>query len=323
MEAQRPKNPQTAQPGQRLMNIWSCLKSRHILRLSGTQARPFLHGLVTQDLMQDQAVWFAALLTPQGRFLADFFVIPHGHDLLLDVAKDHVESVLKVLSPLAVFHDVHLSDDLGHWAVCAGLGPEIASILPPSAPLTGHEAFFYADPRKIPMGVRALVPYRSLVDRPHPLLLAQNEQAYHRYRWAQCVAEGAYDLVTNRSIILEYGYDALGALSWTKGCYMGQELMARTHHLGHVRKKPYCVWSSVALPEKGTALWKEGQRLGMMGGSVKERDRWMGLAILDGDCVQAPLVHASLQEDQLPTITLHIIETSKMAQNCGQDTSAS
>lgn len=281
METQCAKSAQTASPKGKRMNHWVALTSRGLLRICGEHARVFLHGLVTQDLMQGMGPWFGALLSPHGRFLADFFIFMDGDDLLLDVAKDHHSVILSTLGPLAAFHDVRIEEELGRWAVCGALGPQIHHLLQVSSSFNGHDIFLYADPRTPSMGLRAVVPYGQLVNLPHPLLLAQSESFYHRHRWMHGVAEGAYDLVAHKSIILEYGYHTYGALSWDKGCYMGQELMARSYHLGEIRKKPYAIWSDRALPEKGSALWKGDARVGIMGGSAYDEGRWIGLVVLD------------------------------------------
>jgi folate-binding protein YgfZ len=261
------------------MNQWICLASRSVIALSGKEAPPFLQGLVTQNVMRSFPQ-FTALLTPQGRFHSDFFIIPYQDGLLLECDKKHHASLLALLKRFSVFHPMMIEDLSSVYSVCVGLGPYVRTMLSLlDAGLTVHDngMLFYPDPRTPDMGVRALVPYKVLSYLPHPLLLPSPEENYHYDRLGHIVPEGAYDLIVDKSIILEYNYHTLGALCWEKGCYMGQELMARTFHRGEIRKKPYGLkLVEGSFPDVGTDLFYQGERLGVMGSHCRE----LGLACL-------------------------------------------
>lgn len=259
------------------MNQWISLSSRSVIALSGKEVASFLQGLVTQNVSHTFAQ-FTALLTPQGRFHSDFFIIPYQDQFILDCDKKHHGPLLELLKKFSVFHPLVFEDLNKIYNVCVGLGPHVGDMLDlPHTDLTVHEngMLFYRDPRTPAMGVRALVPYQSLADLPHPLLLPAHEENYHAQRMRSIVPEGAYDLVEDKSIILEYNYHNLGAICWKKGCYMGQELMARTFHRGEIRKKPYGIkLVSGDFPAVGTDLFHGADKIGVMGGHFKE----LGLA---------------------------------------------
>jgi folate-binding protein YgfZ len=150
------------------------------------------------------------------------------------------------------------------------LGPDAAN-LKQDSPFYDEKnlgALFYTDPRHPDLGLRALIPYALWNELPHPYLNPCPESVYHHHRIRLGIPEGGYDLVHDQSIVLEYGYQNINAISWTKGCYMGQELMARTFHRGVIRKSCYHAtlqWGS--FPEWGTPLInpRDQARIGWMG----------------------------------------------------------
>jgi folate-binding protein YgfZ len=255
------------------MNSWIFLTSRNVIKLSGTEARSFLHGLVTQNIIHNQCPLFSALLTPQGRFQSDFFVLPTDEGVLLDCDRLFTQNLLKALEPLSILHGVHVQDVSQQYAVCVALGKHVHTFFSTGENTFGQDdlrRFFYKDPRHEQMGVRVLVPYEHLHDLPNATLTVQSESEYHAHRIHVGIPDGAHDLSIGKSIILEYGYHFINALSWDKGCYMGQELMARTFHQGQIRKELYrATLEKGIFPPAGTDLFYENNRVGSMGGHQK------------------------------------------------------
>jgi folate-binding protein YgfZ len=144
-------------------------------------------------------------------------------------------------------------------------------------------SIIYTDPRNAKMGLRAWVPYAIWNELPSSVMHACDESAYHKHRIRLGLAEGAYDLIQRQSIILEYGYQNNQAISWTKGCYMGQELMARTFHRGTLRKHIHTIHLvDGVFPKSGSELFAvlsdelQAQRVGWMGSHQGN----LGLAVL-------------------------------------------
>ncbi len=251
------------------MISWCSLPSRRLIGITGPEHMGFLEGLCTQKLSPSQP-GFSALLTPKGRFFTDFFTLPTENSLILDCAQVHHVPLMDVLQFYAPLHDVSIHDYSSRYAVCAALGPDAAT-LKQESPFYNQknpEALFYTDPRHPNLGLRSLIPYDLWNELPHPYLNPCPESVYHHHRIHLGIPEGAYDLVHDHSIILEYGYQNINAISWTKGCYMGQELMARTFHRGVIRKHLYhATLQYGTFPESGTPLVnaKDQARMGWMG----------------------------------------------------------
>ncbi len=184
--------------------------SRTLLRISGSDATEFLQGLVTNDLKRlSQGPVYAALLTPQGKYLADFFVLADGEDLLIDVDGDLAPGLMQRLSMYKLRADVAISKEDLH--LHRGLG---------EAPADG-----WTDPRHPEMGWRA---WRKEAQAEDPV-------DWDARRVAYLVPETGVEL-TPDSFILEMNFDAMNGVDFRKGCYVGQEVTARMRHKTQLRK---------------------------------------------------------------------------------------
>ncbi|OUS35126.1 folate-binding protein YgfZ [Rhodobacterales bacterium 56_14_T64] len=190
------------------------MSQRRILRLSGPDTRTFLQGLVTNDVDKiDQGLVYAALLTPQGKYLADFFLLADGADVLLDVAADLSEGLVKRLSMYRLRAKVEIStSDLD---VRRGTGEALEKAL--------------SDPRHPDMG------WRLYGDEG-----GDDGSDWDAIRVAHCIPETGVELTTD-SFILEIGFEALNGVDFRKGCYVGQEVTARMKHKTTLRKGLYQV----------------------------------------------------------------------------------
>ncbi|MEX5597310.1 folate-binding protein YgfZ [Pseudophaeobacter sp. C1-32P7] len=186
------------------------MSARTILRLSGPDTRDFLQGLVTNDVAKlDQNVLvYAAMLTPQGKYLADFFLAPDGADVLLDVDADLAEGLMKRLSMYRLRADVQI--EVTDLEVRRGTGPA-----PEGA---------FADPRHPDMGWRL-----------YGAESGDDGSDWDALRIAHCIPESGVEL-TPDSYILEAGFESLNGVDFRKGCYVGQEVTARMKHKTELRK---------------------------------------------------------------------------------------
>lgn len=183
---------------------------RRILRISGSDSRDFLQGLITNDIGKlDQGLVYAALLTPQGKFIADFFLARDGDAILLDVAEPLADDLTKRLKMYKLRSDVAIEDtDLN---LQRGTGPAPEGAL--------------ADPRHEAMGWRAYTAAPASDDGTD----------WDAIRVAHCIPESGIEL-TPDSFILEAGFDRLNGVDFRKGCYVGQEVTARMRHKTELRK---------------------------------------------------------------------------------------
>ena len=253
------------------------LPHRGILEIQGEDKAAFLQGLISNDIytVTPERVIYAALLTPQGRFLYDFFIGEKGNSFFLDVESTRLESLVKKLTLYKLRSKVILTPrpDLKIFAVW-GEGAATALGLSEDLGKVCNNAFM--DPRLLALGARAVGEAPKIDFQP------ATPQDYDFHRLTLGVPEGGRDLIPERAILLESGLDELHAISWTKGCYMGQELTARTKYRGLVRKRLFPVTIEGEAPAEGTEIFSEGNSVGEM----RSHNNAYGLALLRVEAVQ-------------------------------------
>lgn len=251
------------------------LETRGVLRVGGLEAHAFLQGLVTNDMdaIGEGRAIYAALLTPQGKFLFDFFIVSDGADadsFLLDCDGARAADLAKRLTFYKLRADVgieNVSDTLGVAALWSEDAPASlglagsAGAAGAAGDKLGGRAF--VDPRLAALGVRAILPRREITAAckaaGYPLT---GEAGYHRRRLALGVPDGALDLEPERSFPLEANFDELNAIDFKKGCFIGQEVTSRTKRRGSVRKRLLPVRVDGDLPAPGAAVISEGREVG-------------------------------------------------------------
>ncbi|MDX2074749.1 MAG: folate-binding protein [Alphaproteobacteria bacterium] len=211
----------------------ACLRNRSIIAITGEDRVAFLQGLITNEatLLAEGTPIYAALLSPQGKFLHDFLLVPHARQILLDVYSERAADLLARLNTYKLRAKVALE-----------LLPEMQVVAYWDVPAPAAEIVI-ADPRLGALGGRV---YGN--DLPH----AGDDYEAHRIRLG--IPEGAIDLHIDKTLPLEFGLDALHGLSFSKGCYVGQEVTARSKFRGQVRKQLYRVSASKPLPPLGTKV---------------------------------------------------------------------
>jgi folate-binding protein YgfZ len=256
---------------------------RGLVAVSGDDRAAFLQGLVSNDVSRvsaDRAV-YAALLTPQGRYLHDFFIAAIGDILYLDCEASRRDDLRRRLSVYRLRSKVTLADATADFAVALLYGVDLAARLglndEPAAAKPWQGGVVYVDPRLPALGARAILP------RPHAgEILARaglapgNAADYDRLRLSLGVPDGSRDLPIEKAILLENGFDELHGIDWRKGCYMGQELTARTKYRGLVRKRLLPVEVDGPLPAPGTPVLAGDKEAGEMRSGIDG----LGLALL-------------------------------------------
>ena len=248
------------------------LPDRGVVEITGEDRVSFLQGLVSNDVAEvapDRAVW-AALLTPQGKWLADFFIHGDGERLLLDCERPQAAMLAQRLGRFRLRSKVQVRDASTEFAVHAAWDgvPDMTGTV--AAP----------DPRLPEAGWRVLA--------PAPLPADATPEDWDRHRLALGLPDGSRDLEAEKSVLLEAGFDELNGVSWTKGCYMGQELTARTKYRGLLKRRLVPVLVDGPLPEPGAAVTRGAAEVGTMRSG---RDR-QGLALLRLDALEGDLACA-------------------------------
>ncbi len=254
---------------------------RSVIAVGGPDRVEFLQGLISNDttkVASDRAIW-AALLTPQGRFLNDMFVADGGDGtLLLDTERERAAALARKLSMYKLRSKVTVEDRAAALEVAVAFGPDAATVLP----LTGATAF--VDPRLPELGIRVIAPAGTAAATLQTLgFSAAPMHAYDELRLALGVPDGSRDLVVEKALLLENGFDELNGVDWKKGCYMGQELTARTKYRALIKKRLFPVRIEGPLPASGTLIFKDGQEVGELRSGSGDR----ALAMLRLDAVKA------------------------------------
>ena len=203
------------------------LIDRAVIRLSGEDVRGFLQGLVTNDVSGDLPVW-AGLLTPQGKALFDFIVWPEnegdGEDLLIDCEATQVDALVRRLSIYRLRRAIRIerSDLAVHWSADGEAG--------------------VPDPRLAALGRRWI----GAADEP--------VNGWPAHRLAKGVTEGVMELGQDKTLWLECNAREYNGVSFTKGCYVGQENTARMHHRSKVNRQ-LAVIAALEDPGDSARVW--------------------------------------------------------------------
>ena len=182
---------------------------RSIYEITGKDREHFLQGLVSNDVGRARGgLVYAALLTPQGKYLADFFLLARGEAILLDIDTGIAEATMKRLTMYRLRADVQIAPS--ELKVFRGTGPAPDTALP--------------DPRHEAMGWRLYGPRAG-----------SDGTDFDAIRVAHCIPETGIEL-TPETYILEAGFERLHGVDFRKGCYVGQEVTARMKHKTELRK---------------------------------------------------------------------------------------
>lgn len=264
---------------------WVPLRDRGVLAVEGPEARSFLQGLISNDLarLSEKQSIYAALLTPQGKFLFELILYQKGERILVETERDRLPLLNQRLMLYRLRARVEIID-LGEELRVAGLlAADLPARLglPPEAGACralGDGSVVAIDPRLADLGGRALLPSTAPEARLEQAfgLRTLPAEAYERRRLVLGVPDGSRDMVIERATLLESGFEELHGVDFKKGCFVGQELTARMKYRGLVRKRLLPVRIDGAAPEPGTPIRAGGKDAGEMRTSLGDR----GLALI-------------------------------------------
>ena len=213
------------------------LMPRAIFDITGRDNISFLQGLITNDIAKCEAgLLYTALLTPQGKYLADFFLLRRGDTILLDADAAQADALVARLNMYRLRADVAITPS--PLSVSRGLGPVPADALP--------------DPRHAELG------WRRYSDTPVP----DDNTDWTALNVAHSIPTSGIEL-TSDTYILEVGFERLNGVDFRKGCYVGQEITARMKHKTELRKGLVQVEITGRAPI-GTEIIAEGKPVGTL-----------------------------------------------------------
>ena len=240
---------------------------RRIIRVGGADRVDFLQGLVTNDVTR-APVW-AALLTAQGKYLADFLVVPQGDALLLDVDARLADDLLRRLSMYKLRAAVELAPT--ELQVTRGTGTAPDGAIP--------------DPRHPALGWRL-----------YGATEGDDGTDWDAIRVAHAIPESLVELIPNETFILEAGFERLHGVDFRKGCYVGQEVTARMKHKTELRKGLVTVAIDGEAPVGTPILMADGREAG----TLFTQSGGRAIAHLRFDRMDGPLTAAEATVTALP-----------------------
>jgi len=207
------------------MTDFTLLDNRAVLALMGKDALTFLQGLFTNDVYEatESRMVYTLMLTPQGRFLYDFFIIKNGDTIYLDHESKFTSEIILKFNFYKMRSDVKITDVTDSYSILA-LDDMQGSMI-------------FKDPRSEKLGSRVYVEKPHLQDFIAAHNLKENKSMYTDIIFKNLIPEPHQDMIQEKSFPLEYGIDNFNAISFTKGCYIGQEPTARIKTYGVIRKK--------------------------------------------------------------------------------------
>lgn len=263
------------------------LNDRSLIRVGGPEALHFLQNLVTADIdeVDRDGARAGALLTPQGKILFDFLVYRTGDGYLLDTPAATAPDLLKRLTFYRLRAKVELellengTGVLAVWDGDADIPVTLVNV---------------PDPRLAALGRRLAGPVDSLLAAIGGA--DAGLEAYNAHRIRLGVPEGLQDFDYSDIFPHDADLDQIGGVSFSKGCYVGQEVVSRVQHRGTARKRFLQVESAAGLPGKGSNVTSAGKPVGVLGSSATIDGRTYGLALLRLDKVAQAKDNGSLLE---------------------------
>lgn len=244
------------------------LSDRGLIHIEGEDRYDFLQGLISNDVykVKEEKILYSCLLTPQGRFLHDFFIHEGDEFLLLDCeGGQRADDLYEILNKYRLRADVFLSVEEQH----------------PVYAVFGDETIGLQDPRHFKMG-------RRVFEKPD--LPQENFSEWDQERIALGIPDGSRDMNVTKSTLLECNIDQFNGVDWDKGCYMGQELTARMHHRNLGKKHLRVLQSDTPFPKPFADIHLNGDLIGNMRSSCGN----MGLAVINDTAIE------SLKDDSSP-----------------------
>ncbi|MEM1197794.1 MAG: folate-binding protein [Pseudomonadota bacterium] len=255
------------------MPTFALLPSRGVIALSGEEASTFLNGLITANVEDvDQGTpAYGALLTPQGKILFDFFIQRDGERYLVDCSVSQKPDLIKRLTFYKLRAKVDIADLSDTMGVAAGWdGAELPGLA-------------YADPRSEQAGARTvadLEDFKGLEDA--------GEAAYEAHRIALGLADSDRDIGSGELFPHEANFDQVGGVHFTKGCYVGQEVVSRMKHKAKVRKRIVIAHGESGTLASGSEITTDGK----VSGTVLSTQGAEGLALIRLDRLEDAYANA-------------------------------
>ena len=247
---------------------YSCLlKKRAILSIEGPDASSFLQGLISNDILQvsETNSIFAALLSPQGKYQFDFFIAKSDDRFYLDCEMSRIKELIQRLKMFKLRSNVVITDLSLKYEIQVLWGPmaikkfELKPI--PGLTKSAKNQMIMVDPRLAEAGIRVISKIGNI---DYVNTANTNFENYDKHRLKMGLTDGMRDLLIDKSILLEANFDELNGIDWKKGCYIGQEITARSKYRGLVKRRfiPVSFETKSAVP--GSTIIAKDKKVGTL-----------------------------------------------------------
>ncbi|AZL15504.1 CAF17-like 4Fe-4S cluster assembly/insertion protein YgfZ [Rickettsiales endosymbiont of Stachyamoeba lipophora] len=223
------------------------LTNRTVIGIYGEDRETLLQGIISNNILKNEPCIYTLILTPQGKFLFDLFIYKRHDHMLVDCLASTKDDLLKRLKMYKLRSKVEIQDL-----------SEIYKVYFADQPVLAQQS--YLDPR-------TNSGYRIITEAS----LEVNDNFYQEFRINQVLPESETELICDKTFPLEYGLDYLNAIDFTKGCYVGQELTARTKHRGVIRKQPFLIKAQGVLEPAQEIMDEHGNKLGYITSSFNNK----------------------------------------------------
>ena len=243
------------------------LEDRSLIRIIGEDARAFLQGLVSSDVEKISAerAIYGAFLTPQGKYLHDFFAVDLNCSLYLDCESSRIEDFYKRLRIYKLRSKVEIEIASG-FQILVVFGSDVLKPLglpeQPGAANSYQNGIVYTDPRLVFAGARCILPRKAINAFTELGFSEALSDDYDCHRISLGLPDSSRDMEVEKSILLENGFEELNGVDFNKGCYMGQELTARTKYRGLVKKRLMPVIIDGVVSSPGLVIFQNCKSVG-------------------------------------------------------------
>ena len=218
------------------------------MSLEGKDSYEFLQNLITNDInkCKEENILYSCLLTPQGKFIVDFFIFHKNKKFIIETNSFFYEKLLKKLKLYKLRSKIFINEitNLSSYSVFGELNNNPSFVV------------FCADPRNNKIG-------NKLICKSEDTIIFNNfneidEKKYHEILIQNTVPLSHFDLVENKSLLLENNFENLNSISWDKGCYVGQELTARMKYRALLKKRIYSLIVKAGSPKADQTIKVDG-----------------------------------------------------------------
>ena len=223
-----------------MKNKYIVFEDRSFFEIKGEDKDTFLQGLITNDINKctDKKSIYSAFLSPQGKFLADFFILKYENSYLFETPKLFLEELLKKLNNYKLRSKIDIVEKQSLTSLSILGGDEIFGKLDSlGSTIKIDDGYAFIDPRNKELGIKVIINKNTINFFAKKYdLIEEDINKYEEIRINNAIPNSIFDLKYNNSLILENNFDKINAISWDKGCYVGQEITARIKYRSLLKK---------------------------------------------------------------------------------------